>query len=966
MYPFRTYTTQSGLISNTINDLFQDSRGYLWVATFDGLSVFDGSSFKSYTSLDGLAHHLPWCVTESKRLPGTLFIGTNGGGISRFKDERFSTVRLGSGHEENEVNDIVEGFDGSLWCLTTSGVVVVMDTIPIRLSLHAPYASRSLALSNDSVVWVGENKTLYRFSPSRRMLSRHTVPLRGTAVINSLYADRQGNVWVLGSDSSVSLYNDTSLLLRRRISEGMPGQMLIDRQENVWITVSHNGVLRLPRSRLAHGRFDRITVGNGLHSNDITVLLLDREENVWFGSHDKGIAVLTEQSVLRFVDPKPTGVGLEFVGGNRAWAVSESAVMEYWNDSASWHTAVHPVAPSGTTIRSMAYGRTDLLWFVLSDNSIHAYRIKNGSSSRASHLKLQTILRAGVDFPKAWPFLCFVDRSGLLWYTIEPRGVGIIDVRHTPRFEKQLSYPDEIPVAAVRVMYQDAPGNMWFGSFAEGLAMLPRGDWRKERMKKFTTADGLPDNGVRSMAEDDYGRLWIGTRYGGVAIYDGHRFQNLTARDGLLSNAIWSLSRGTGGTMWLGTSLGLMYIASDANHQTGWNPELVGNDTRLVRVDSIGRVWSIAGGLLSIYEPSKHEVNAVPPSIHLVQVTINARPVPLQTHLELAHDQNNIVLQYVGVSFRGGVRYRHRLKGVEQDWSVPSPQREVSYAALSPGSYTFEVLAVNNDGVESAMPASASFTILPPFWRRPWFLVVAGLLFAGAFGGVVRYVSTQKLRQRVQELEKERAVQMEREHTRDRIARDLHDDVASTLGSVVIYSESLKRRLPQHGEASELAGRISALSQEAQDAIGDIVWSTAPQHDTLEELLTRMKDITASVCTARNIMYTIAVDSDIPAVRLRDDVRRNLFLIFKESMNNIIKHSGASTVQLQAEYRDAVLHLVIRDNGKGFDTTAESQRNHGLRNMHKRAEQVGGQFSITSKMGEGTLVEVFCRIPRSG
>ncbi len=962
VYPFRTYTTQNGLISNTINDMFQDSRGYLWIATFDGLSLYDGNSFTNYTSLDGLAHHLPWCVTESRRVPGTLFIGTNGGGISQFTDGRFSTIRLGPNREENEVSDVVEDYHGSLWCLTNAGLVVLADSVPTRLQLQNTYASRSLALASDSIVWIAENNTLYRFASPHRLLSRVSVPLRGGAVVNSLYADRQGNVWVAGSDSSIFVYRDTIPLLRRRLSEGMPGQMLIDRQNNVWMAVSHRGVLRIARSQVAGGAFEHLTTANGLHSNDVTALLLDREENLWFGSFDSGVALLTERGVLRFVEPKPSGTGLGIDSRNRTWTATESAVMECWNDGTHWRTAVHPVAPMGTTIRSMMLDRTDRLWVVLTDNSIRAYEMNAGTSSSASRLKPQMTLRAGIHFPKAAPFLCFVDRNGFLWYTIEPRSVGIINLNHTPQFEKLLTYPDQIPVPAIRAVYQDARGNMWFGGFAEGLAMLPRGDWQKERMRKLKTADGLPDDGVRSIAEDDSGRLWVGTRYGGLAIYDGSRFRTFTARDGLLSNAIWSVARGIGDTMWLGTSLGLMHIESREPYRTKWNQELIRNDTRLVRVDRNGRVWSVEGGVLTLYEPLKHTVNAVPPPIHLSQVTLNGKPVPVQHPLELSHDQNNITLQFIGVSFKGGVRYRYRLKGAAEAWSAPSPQREVSYAALSPGSYTFEVLAVNHDGIESTSPASLSFTILPPFWRRAWFLLVAGLLLAGAFGGVVRYVSTQKLKRRVQELETERAVRVERERTRERIARDLHDDVASTLGSVVIYAESLKRQAQTEAETAHLAERISELSQQAQDAIGDIVWSTSPQHDSLADVITRIKDIVAAVCTACNISYTITVEGTLPALPLPEEVRKNLFLILKESLNNIVKHAQASAVSLLVEVSNDLLRVVLADNGKGYDPSKPPSHGHGLRNMRARAQAIGATLDVRSEVGGGTSIDLRYRM----
>lgn len=962
MLPFRNFTTENGLISNTINDLFQDSRGYLWIATFDGLSVYDGSSFKSYTSLHGLAHHLPWCVTESRRSPGTLFIGTNGGGVSQWKDGHFTTLRLGTGREENEVGDIVEDHRGSLWCLTTAGIIVVTDGVPTKLLLQPAHAHRPLAQSSDSILWVGENKTLYRFSPSRKMLSRVTVPLRGNAVINSIYADSQGGVWVSGNDSSLVLYRDTVLIFQKRISQGSPGAMLIDRQGMVWITISHKGVVRIPMSHLPRGEFEHLTTANGLPSDDITAVLTDREEHIWFGSYDKGIAELTERNLLRFTHRMPTGAGLGLDSRDRVWTVTEKEVMECWNDVTGWHTAVHNVVPPGVTIRSMTLDHADRLWCTLSNNSIRSYRIEFHTPTRASTLEHWKTLRAGIHFPNVAPFLSFVDRDSQLWYTAEPSGAGVVNLRGMPKLKKQFVHPGDIPVEAIRAMYQDRRGNLWFGGFADGLAMLPNADWRNAKMQHLTSADGLPDNGVRSITEDASGNVWVGTRYGGLAIYDGKRFQTLSARHGLLSDALWSVARGSDGKMWLGTSFGLMYVDSKNIRRMGWNQELIGAEVRRCLVDRSGRVWSVGSGALTLYDAPKHAMNTVAPPVYLTQVTINGKGAPLQNELELSYDQNNVVLQFVGVSFKRGLRYQYRLRGVEEKWSASSSSREVSYAALSPGSYTFEVIAVNGDGVPSAEPARLSFMILPPIWQRWWFVGVVGLILIAAFGGIVRYVSTQKLQRRVQELEKEQAIQLERERTRERIARDLHDDVASTLGSVVIYTESLKRQVQPEGESAELAERISALSQEAQDAIGDIVWSTAPQHDTLDELLTRMKEVFSATCTARNINYRIEFQEDFPGIRLNDVVRKNLFLIFKESLNNVVKHANATFVTLRAEYRSGVFLLKLRDNGKGFDAVANSPRGHGLRNMHKRAEEIAAQISITSRSGEGTEVDVEFRI----
>jgi signal transduction histidine kinase len=328
----------------------------------------------------------------------------------------------------------------------------------------------------------------------------------------------------------------------------------------------------------------------------------------------------------------------------------------------------------------------------------------------------------------------------------------------------------------------------------------------------------------------------------------------------------------------------------------------------------------------------------------------------------LSYQQNNCVIDYVGISLRdeNGVRYRFRLQGIDTAWGELTSRRSVTYASLPPGSYRFEVQAINADGISSTRPAVLSFSILPPFWQRWWFLVGAALALLLAFGSIVRYISTQRLLRRVQVLEREHAVQIERERTRDRIARDLHDDVASTLGSVVIYSESLKRRIQKDSESSDLTERISALSLEAQEALGDIVWSTSPTHDTLKELLTRIRDIASETCSARGIRYDISLPAEIPDITLAEEIRKSIFLIFKEAMNNVLKHAKAARVQITASLSGGRLRLVIIDDGMGIGGEAGngSHRGHGLRNMAHRAKEIGAQFAVRSEPGKGTTIDM--------
>jgi signal transduction histidine kinase len=369
---------------------------------------------------------------------------------------------------------------------------------------------------------------------------------------------------------------------------------------------------------------------------------------------------------------------------------------------------------------------------------------------------------------------------------------------------------------------------------------------------------------------------------------------------------------------------------------------------------------------MTLYDHSRHRVNTHPPPAYITSFVVNGEALEVASPLTLPYDRNTCVINFIGISLRDpdAVRYRYRLTGVDSAWSAPTAQRSVTFAALRPGTYRFEVRAINADGVESAAPATFSFTIHPPFWQRLWFIGGVAIVLLTGFAGAVRYISIQRLQRKVQELEKERAVQLERERTRDHIARDLHDDVASTLGSVVIYSESLKRQMEQQGQSAELADRIGSLSQEAQEALGDIVWSTSPTHDTLKDFLTRISDVTVEICSFRGIAYTLTMPSTVPDSVLQNDVRKNLLLIFKEAMNNIVKHSAATAIAVTAEVTSEGFRLTIADNGKGFAVEEHdvASRGHGLRNMRKRAEEIGADLTIHSAPGSGSSVAILLKM----
>lgn len=205
--------------------------------------------------------------------------------------------------------------------------------------------------------------------------------------------------------------------------------------------------------------------------------------------------------------------------------------------------------------------------------------------------------------------------------------------------------------------------------------------------------------------------------------------------------------------------------------------------------------------------------------------------------------------------------------------------------------------------------------------------------------------------------------EVEKVKLRDRLARDLHDDLASTLGSISLFAASLKTRLKKpHRETGQLIDRIESLSLEAVDSIGDIVWSVSPEKDTLNNLLIHMRDLVSQACTANKIQYDVQIRTSGDDVWVSPDVRRNVYLIFKEALNNIVKHSSGTSVTVRAGMTGNLLEMNIEDNGRGFRYDGEMDRGHGLRNMEKRAKEIQGQLKIESSQGKGTCITLTKRM----
>jgi signal transduction histidine kinase len=510
-------------------------------------------------------------------------------------------------------------------------------------------------------------------------------------------------------------------------------------------------------------------------------------------------------------------------------------------------------------------------------------------------------------------------------------------------------------------MMSDRAGTLWLG----GHLMLAR--FMKGKGAILQPSEGLPEVNPRAFFQDSRGWLWIGLRYRGVSVTkdpsaETLKFVNYSTEQGLASDAVWSITEDDAGRIYLGTGKGLDQLdpATGRIRHFSARDGLAGDVINHCLKDRNGAIWvATALGLSKFDQRAERGVN-YPPPIYLSRTQVAGEDLPLPEtgapripELEIPYARNNLLVEYVGLSFQGEqrLRYQYKLEGGDGDWSEPSEGRSVNYARLAPGSYQFMARAINQEGTMSPEPALFRFRILPPLWQRWWFLALAATLTALAGYASYRYRTA-------------RLVELER--VRTRIATDLHDDIGANLTKIAILSEVAQQRL---GGESQLNGSpfssIAAISRESVAAMSDIVWAVNPKRDSLRDLARRMRGFASEVFSSRNIEFrfqTLGLEQDL---RLGPDMRRDVYLIFKEAVNNIVRHAACARAEIELRLDGGILALRVRDEGRGFDTERICEGN-GLESMARRAKAMGGALETLSRPGRGTTITLRVPAPRRG
>lgn len=983
----RHYDVSDGLAHSSVKAIHQDNKGYIWFGTWEGLSRFDGYRFTNYGERDGLGHVMVNAITEDRR--GRLWVGTNGGGVSRLIDyprespsshpyesalaasgpgapRKFLNFRVGDSPQSNRVNALLFDAHDNLWLATDGGLyAAASQERDLKFKAMAPHqnvASEMPAFADHhGRLWFGItdelieviNGKIIKYGPDD-MVGRH--------VVVAMVEDHQGRLLVANehkvfefiappSGRSRGQWRPFPLALEpnQRVAA-----MVVDTEGSLWVG-TWNGLIKY-----RDGKQTLYTDAQGLTSNNILSLTEDRDGNLWVGTDGSGVCKLSGELIVSFTQTE--GLSNHNVRGvveDRRGHIYASAVHGGLVEIVEGRPA--PVPGSQLDPRNLipfqdSRGR----WWINTAEGLFRFAGPELQLRRGGKL----ISIDGISMSKAGYWVFAEDPFGKLWLRCDV-GFYRLDLAQKGRdvFER---IPVNAYLPVVIALLSDRAGAIWLGA-PDTLARLMKG-----KTDVLQPTEGLPEARPRAIFQDSRGWLWIGLRSKGVSVTkdpdaENPKFVNYSTQTGLASDTVWSITEDNAGHIYLGTGKGLDQLDPTTGRIRHFNTKdgLASDFINHCFKDRNGNIWVGTRNGLSKFNPRAERKVNHPPPIYLSRVQVASEDLPLAEtgapsipDLEIPSSRNNLIVEYVALSFRGEqrLRYQYKLEGVDGDWSRPSELRSVNYARLAPGSYRFMARAINEEGMMSPEPAVFQFHILPPFWQRWWFVALSALgvgLTALAF-----------YRSRVR-----RIVELER--VRTRIATDLHDDIGSSLSQIAILSEVSRQRLgkEQNGVGESLT-QIANTSRDLVDSMSDIVWAINPRRDRVSDLTQRMREFAGDVFTACEIEFSFRARADGLEVKLDADVRRQLYLIFKEAVNNAARHSCCTQVEIEFEVAEGRLLLHVRDDGRGFDPNggaATSRNGNGLVSMRERARALGGEIEIISHLNHGTAVKLNLPLsPRAG
>jgi len=929
--------TENGLPSNTIYSIVQDKRGYLWLGTNDGLSRYDGYEFKNYRYNPLDSNSIPgkevFFIHQDKA--GNLWIGA-GLNLCIYNPEKdnFSTIRS----PYVGFHQLIELVDEDMMLRTHNGIYLFN---PVTRKLREIFKKSGTRVTymftdNNGVYYAAVSHDnadfLYRYESGSNNFTRIT---NLTSVhndrrddITSLFVDHR-NTWWVGTTINGGIYrwhwhNDRlgspkSELIKRGLRDVK--KIFQDKTGKIWFTCA-NGVFSYD---YFSGKLITIT------EQPANTIFQDHTGVLWIGGYNGLFKTNTvSQKFSHFSSQITVGPKLlnNFVLGIRELPDKKIFVRYYWGE--------RRFSILDSSLESIAHYDKKRLSFY---DYLRMASLKNPDLAHSDTLKKLLHAIYYLDQDPGENSCLIADRQKQLW--LSSGSLFLLDSvkSHRKQFDANIS--------DIRLCEDE----LWITSHVFGLWSIHTST---HQVKKYqvtdTSLNEIGSNSLNCLLIEKNGNIWIGTKGTGLDYFDRtrNRFFHYTTVNGLPNNSVFSLVMDDRGRLWIGTGNGLSCFDTTSKKFKNFHRSdgLLNSEFNRYSACKLSNGYLMMGGMNGIdyFHPDSVLHSVTKPLVQITDFRVYDKSILPAANISLAHADNYVTIDFVIMDFRNPAlnQFAYMLKGVDKDWIHAGHKRSISYANLAPGRYHFLVKGAGSDGIWNEIPAEIYFSISTPWWRTGWFYTTAAIALFVVFYSIYRF--------RINQLKKLFAL-------RSKISQDLHDEVGATLTSISFLSEVAKQ---QNKSNSETLDKIGEFSRDMIGEMNDIVWAINPENDKFGKIEDRMHNFASTLLASKNIEINFQADPELKSVNLGMQQRKNLYLIFKEAVNNAAKYSNCTRIDILISRSDGHIRMQIKDNGRGFTPgeNVNGSGGNGLRNMYDRATEVHAKFELNSYPGKGTSIDL--------
>ena len=946
-YPFVHYSPKDGLVSNRVRSIYQDSKGRMYFLSMNGLSIYDGARFTNYSTENGLENDIVNCVMEMG--DDSIWVATNTNKINYFIKGKLQTLSFNS--TSTPVINYLCRSNADLYVAADEGLFRLHQKEFIKLPFSDlqgtdinNYIASIVSVDNYLLCLrdpgLGGAHILYLYDCRLKKIVSQT----DNIIVLNVAQSKDGRLWA-STNNGIRQLDKTELLKGKITLQQLPvvfnsiadkvGLLFFDNDDNCWMVEGNQALIKCDKK----GNTAVYTSASGLSTPVISFVFHDREGIIWLASNGGGIDKLMHTNFSVIEEPfgltKPADLFL---------SASKEVLLYSYHDKKIVHLTGNNVAEI-----SFVENANEIVQLIETPNGLYGiglkkiFRLRKKKSSWLSEI-------------------IFADSSvkGFGFATTDPAGNLLVAGHHyLTAIVKDTVFRIPVNYLADQIA-SDGKENIWLANRTEELVHYKI---HPDNPSAYLQEDSLYEKKLlgmapRSIALDKHGNIWLGTRNKGILIFKNDNgklslLYHLTSRNGLSENFVSFLVCDEDNIIWACTPSGLDKIIMKNGSPVVENLTRQNNIYQgilKVVIDKNKTTWALfPSGIIRII-PESNKVPAYIPKLLFTQIRSGTDTIN-ETAPFFSYKQNNFNFQFAAPSFMDEkqILYSYQLEGsTTNEWTVPSNNATASFIDLRPGNYTLNIRAKFPAARYPDQLLQYQFSISPPWWQSWWFRIIAALIVATGFVSIIRFYYRRKLEKQTASLEKQQAIEKER----TRIATDIHDDLGAGITRIKFLSENISEQLQEHSDKTQLS-KLKDSANELVEKMSEIIWAMNEKNDSWEDLVFYLRSYAIEYCNENKLNCRFNIPEELPHTLAGGQIRRNIFLILKECLHNIVKHAKAKNVFITIWFHPA-FEMKIQDDGHGFEVKELGQKGNGLINIQKRAKNIGGTIAIANH--DGTLI----------